>query len=37
MFYIFDVDGDGIISRDDFMMSLRRNQLLVANFPAHIG
>jgi len=37
LFYLFDVDGDGIIGRDDFMMCLRRNPLLIAIFAAHVG
>ncbi|XP_043715963.1 lysophospholipid acyltransferase LPEAT2-like isoform X2 [Telopea speciosissima] len=32
MFNIFDTDGDGICSRDDFMTCLRRNPLLIAFF-----
>ncbi|KAF5811695.1 putative plasmalogen synthase [Helianthus annuus] len=32
LFELFDVDGDGRISKDDFITCLRRNPLLIAHF-----
>ncbi|XP_042506424.1 lysophospholipid acyltransferase LPEAT2-like isoform X2 [Macadamia integrifolia] len=32
LFNIFDIDGDGMVSKDDFMSCLRRNPLLIALF-----
>ncbi|KAM0056894.1 putative plasmalogen synthase [Helianthus debilis subsp. tardiflorus] len=32
LFELFDVDGDGRISKDDFSTCLRRNPLLIAHF-----
>ncbi|KAI3681679.1 hypothetical protein L6452_36482 [Arctium lappa] len=35
LFNLFDADGDGKISKDDFMTCLRRNPLLIALFLHH--
>ncbi|KAI3800486.1 hypothetical protein L1987_28577 [Smallanthus sonchifolius] len=32
LFELFDIDGDGKISKDDFITCLRRNPLLIAHF-----
>ncbi|KAJ4955829.1 hypothetical protein NE237_012612 [Protea cynaroides] len=32
LFNMFDIDGDGRVSKDDFMICLRRNPLLIAFF-----
>ncbi|KAK1295851.1 Lysophospholipid acyltransferase LPEAT2 [Acorus calamus] len=37
LFKLFNVDDDGLISRDDFMSCLRRNPLLIALFAAHLN
>lgn len=34
LFRTFDANADGVISRDDFMICLRRNPLLIAIFAA---
>ncbi|GJY62958.1 lysophospholipid acyltransferase LPEAT2-like protein [Tanacetum coccineum] len=35
LFDLFDTDGDGRISKDDFMTCLRKNPLLIAHFNHH--
>ncbi|KAI7748615.1 hypothetical protein M8C21_012415 [Ambrosia artemisiifolia] len=35
LFEMFDIDGDGRISGDDFVTCLRRNPLLIAHFNHH--
>ncbi|KAK1303110.1 Lysophospholipid acyltransferase LPEAT2 [Acorus calamus] len=35
LFKLFDMDNDGLISREDFMTCLLRNPLLIALFAAH--
>ncbi|CAH1448021.1 lysophospholipid acyltransferase LPEAT2 [Lactuca sativa] len=35
LFDLFDTDGDGRISKDDFFTCLRRNPLLIAHFNHH--
>ncbi|XP_071717800.1 lysophospholipid acyltransferase LPEAT2-like isoform X2 [Rutidosis leptorrhynchoides] len=35
LFHLFDTDGDGKISKDDFINCLKRNPLLIAHFNHH--
>ncbi|KAK9147675.1 hypothetical protein Scep_006432 [Stephania cephalantha] len=37
LFNLFDIDGDGMISKDDFILCLQRNPLLVALFRPRLA